>query len=114
MTLAPFRIYDGNNKVDFKIAYQDQVSLIKNGKLVVLKDYDDFYYQLAYDSSGDFEVINLPLNLLKMAMDKKIPDIKCPEEMKVDKKFFKKAFCQKILDLDTNDLKLVQYAWTCP
>lgn len=114
VVLTPIVVYNGSKKTTYHIPYGDQVSFIKNDKLVLLKDYDDFYYQIAVGVDGEFEVVDHSLTLTNMALDKKIPDIKCPEEMTIDKKYFSRSYCNKTLDLDSNDLKIVQYAWSCP
>lgn len=112
--LTPINVYTGNKKITYHIPYGDQVSFIKNDQLILLKDYDDFYYQIAVNTNGSFEVVNHSLTLTNMALERKIPDIKCPEEMSIDKNYFSKTYCSKMLDIDTNDLKIVQYAWSCP
>lgn len=112
--LTPVRLYDGIKKIDYKIPYGDQVYFIKNKKLIVLKDYDDFYYQLALGADRSMTVVNHPSSLINMALDKRVTQIKCPAEMDFDSTYFSKIYCQKVLDLDTNDLRIIQYPWTCP
>lgn len=114
VVLTPVRVYDGLNITDYKIPYQDQVNFLKNGKIILLKDYDDFYYQIAVDAKGGVEVVNHSHKLLNLALDKKVTETKCPDSMTIDKSYFAKSYCQKVLDLDTNDLKIIQYGWTCP
>jgi hypothetical protein len=111
---TPITLYSGTEKVLYEVPYQDQPILIKNNKIIVLKDYDDYYYQLAIGPNGKFEVANLPHTLISKALSQKIKETKCPEEMKFNDNYFKKTYCQKILDLDTNSLKTIQYAWSCP
>lgn len=110
----PIRIYDGSAIYNYFIPYQDQVYFIKNNELVILKDYEDFYYQIAVTKEGTYKFVSFPNSLITMALDKKVNDIKCPKEMEINQTFFVKTYCQKILDLDSNDLKIIQYAWTCP
>lgn len=111
---VPVRVYDGGSKVDYKMPYQDQVNFLKDGKIVLLKEYDDFFYQIAIDPKGEITVVNHSYQLINLAMDKKVAETKCPAPLKIDETFFAKSYCQKILDLDTNDLKIIQYAWSCP
>lgn len=112
--LTPVRLYDGSKKIDYLIPYGDQVFFIKNKQLVILKDYDDFYFQIAISPDKTYNVVNHPSGLINMALDRRVVQFKCPEEMEIDSTYFAKVYCQKILDLDTNDLKIIQYPWTCP
>lgn len=111
---TPVTLYDGVKKINFEIPYQDQIVLIKNNQAVLLKDYDDFYYQLGITPDGKYSIVNLPYKVVKKALSKKIKEVKCPDKMDIDNKYFAKTFCQKVLDLDTNTLKTIQYGWSCP
>jgi hypothetical protein len=111
---TPVQVYNGTEKTTYHLPYQDQLILIKNNKLLILKEYDDFYYQISIGPDGSIEVVNHPMTLIKMALTRKVSEFKCPTVMNYDKRYFSKAYCQKVLDLDTNDLKIVQFAWSCP
>ena len=112
--LTPIRVYDGNKKLDFTIPYQDQVYFIKNNQLVILKEFNDFFYQISVDQNGKISIVNHPSSLINLALDKKVSDQQCPDQLEFKEVYFSKTYCQKVLDLDTNDLKLIQYAWSCP
>lgn len=107
-------LYEGKKKTRYNIPYGDQISVIKNNQLIVLKDYEDFYYKLAISPNGDFQPVSLPNSLVQKALNRKIKEIECPDEQEIDEDFFKKSYCQKVLDLDTNRLRLIQFSWSCP
>ena len=112
--LTPITLYQNEVKTKYQTPYQDQIILIKNNQLVILRDYDDFYFQLGIKPNGDFEVLNLPSKVISKALERKIVDTKCPDKIIYDDNYFTKSYCQKVLDLDTNTLKTIQFAWTCP
>lgn len=114
VTFTSVRVYDEDQKRDYYIPYQDQVILMKNNELIVLKDYDDTYFQMGVSPTGAYAIHNLSYNVIQKALEKKIKETKCPEKMKVNTPYFSKNYCQKIYDLDTNTLKTIQYSWSCP
>ncbi|MFT6630184.1 MAG: hypothetical protein ACJAS4_000118 [Bacteriovoracaceae bacterium] len=114
MIFTPITVYNGKTELKYLIPYQDQPVLIKNGKIVTIKDYDDFYYQLAISNEGEISIENIPPSTIRFAHDKKLTEFKCPTEMLIDNTYFKKSYCQKIYDLDKKKLVTIQYGWSCP
>ncbi len=107
-------LYDGKEKITYYLPYQDQVVLIQNNKLVVTKDYDDFYYQMSFARDRSFQITNLPHATIRKALDKQVKEYKCPDTVDYDDKYFSNTYCQKVLDLDTNKLRTIQYTYSCP
>jgi hypothetical protein len=114
MIFTPIIIYNGKEEKNYLIPYQDQPLLIKNQRIVTIKDYDDFYYQLSISSEGSLSLENLSSQEISYAHDQKVTDIKCPTKMELNETYFKKSYCQKIYDLDKKKLVIIQYAWSCP
>ncbi len=111
---TPLIVYNGKDEMNYRIPYEDYPFAIKDERLFFIKDYDDFYYYYSVDKEGNLQIENLNQKLVNMAMDKKQDNIKCPTSMKFDDKYFSQSFCQKIQDLKTKELKIIQYAWSCP
>jgi hypothetical protein len=107
-------LYSKDKAVEFSIPYQDIPIMIKDNKLIITKDYDDDFYQLAVSSNGDLEVLDFKIKTLKRAMNKRIKEVKCPSKMTVDKRYHQNTYCQKIWDADTKSLKTIQLSWSCP
>jgi len=106
-------LYDENEKIEYKLPYHDQVILIKDNKLVSIKDYDDYYFQYSIDPKGKVDLVNFPYSIIEKANHKNIRDAKCPEKMDFNDSYFEKTFCQKIYDIDSNKLKMIQMTWSC-
>lgn len=113
-SFTPVYVYEGTEKKKYLIPYGDTVALIQNDELIVLKDYEDHFYKIAIKPDGSYRFIDLPNQTTRNALAKKIKDYKCPEERSADKIYFSKYFCQRVLDLDSNQLKTIQVAWSCP
>ncbi len=107
-------VYDGKKKTHYKIPYQDQVLFIQNEQLIILKDYDDTFYQIGVATDGNFYFKNFPHSLITQALEKKVKEIKCPDKIDYDERYFSTTYCQKVLDLESNKLKMIQYTFTCP
>ena len=111
---TPVYVYEGTEKKEYKIPYGDTVALIQNDELIVLKDYEDHFFKIAIKPDGSYRFIDIPNQTTRRALGKKIKDYKCPEERSADKVYFSKYYCQRVLDLDSNQLKTVQIGWACP
>ena len=107
-------LFEGESKIDYSIPYGDQVTLIKNNSLVILKDFEDHFYKIAVKPDGSFQAVDIPSKLINKALAKKIKDHPCPVKQTADGTYFSQVYCQKVLDLDTNQLKTIQLSWACP
>lgn len=111
---TPVFVYEGTEKKEYRIPYGDSVALIQNDELIVLKDYEDHFYKIAIKPDGNYRFLEIPNPTTRRALAKKIKDYKCPEEKSADKVYFDKYFCQRVLDIDSNQLKTIQVGWSCP
>jgi hypothetical protein len=107
-------LHDEGKQIEYKVPYQDTPIMIKDNKLIITKDYDDDFYQLAIGSDDSLEVVDINIKTLKRAMNRRIKEVKCPSKINVDKKYNQSSYCQKIWDLNTKKLKTIQLNWSCP
>ncbi len=112
--MTPVTLYDGLTELKYTIPYQDQILMIKNKKMILIRDYDDFYYYIGVDLKGNISIEDPAQAVINMALDKKITETKCPKKMQFDSTYFTKTYCQKIYNADSKSLDLIQYAWSCP
>ncbi len=110
---TPVIVYEGTKEIKYNIPYQDQIVLLDGNEILTLKDYDDFYYQLKISPKGNLKVSNISSKLINKALDRKVTETKCPTKMKIDDTYFLNSYCQKILDIKSNKLKIIQYGWAC-
>lgn len=111
---TPVIIYEGTKEHKYQIPYQDQVVLLNGDQIITLKDYDDFYYQLSVSQDGKLNIENISPTMINTALDKKITETKCPTQMSYKKDYFLKSYCQKVYDIKSKKLKIIQYGWSCP
>lgn len=111
---TPVYLYNGTNKTAYHIPYGDTVSLIQNEKLIVLKDFEDNFFKIAIAKDHSYEFIDIPAKTMRTALAKKIKEIECPEKLEINEDYFERYYCQKVLDLDTMELRTIQVGWACP
>lgn len=110
----PVVVYNKGKKINFRVPYQDKPFFIKGDRIYILKDYDDNYYQISVGPKGNFRLENENLSLYSKATSKKMKEVPCPED-KMDKPdLYTSSYCQKVWDVDTNEMKTVQVFWSCP
>ncbi len=107
-------LYRKKKNLTFNIPYGDHPIFIKNNSLVFIKDYDDYYYQIAVRTSGAYSVVDHPYSIVQKALGENIKSVKCNSEIEYDQAYFKKSYCQKLFNIDTGKLETIQMTWTCP
>ncbi|MBD64242.1 MAG: hypothetical protein CME62_03490 [Halobacteriovoraceae bacterium] len=107
-------LFEGDEIKEFKVPYRDKPLFMKNNKLFFLKDYDDQLYQISLNEKGKFNIENLDANVFTMAQSRRVKEVPCPENKKAVGELHTESYCQKIWDIDTNKLKLIQVFWSCP
>lgn len=110
----PIKVYHSDKAYTYYVPYQAKPLFIKNEKLVFLQEYNDIFYYIMIGKNGDIKVQNQPLTLIKKAQRLAIENVKCPDKLSIDESKHSQTYCEKILDLDTNKLKLIQYPFSCP
>lgn len=111
---TPVYLYNGTKKTEYHIPYGDTVSLIKNEKLIVLKDFEDNFFKIAVAKDKTYDFVDIPAKTMRTALAKKIKEIECPEKLGINEDYFERYYCQKVLDLDTMELRTIQVGWACP
>lgn len=114
LKFTPITTYFEGREKNYLIPYQDQPILISKGRIVTLRDYDDFYYQIGLNPNGSISIENIPTKIINLALRKKINEIECPKKMDINEAYFSKSYCQKIYDIDLKKLITLQYGWSCP
>lgn len=114
MVFKKLNLYDEGEILSYNIPQNSYPVLIQNNKLIMTEDYDDTYYQLGVSPEGKVSIENFPYSLIKNALNKNVKDTKCPDKMEFDNDYFVKTYCHKIYDIDTDKLKTIQVAWSCP
>lgn len=99
-------------KNSYEIPYGDQALMVWNKSLVIIKNYDDYLYQLSVNDQGQWKVINLPSHLLKKGRISK-SDVPCEKKALPDQ-YFLGSYCTKIWNEDIKDYQVAQQSWSCP
>lgn len=108
-------LLNAKNEVEktFTIPLRDTPYYIKNGKLIIMKEFEDFHYYLAIKSNGSFEPIEPKQSDLKTAFKYSENTQECPinKELRAD---FIGSYCRKIYNFDKNQVQEIRIDWACP
>lgn len=97
----------------FQLPVGDQPLFIKDKKLFVLKEEDDFFYMLGISASGDWKIENVDLGRLS-EWQEKISDVNCPKDAKpYAPKTFETEFCRSVWDEDLKKSVVVKMHLGC-
>lgn len=114
MLVDEIHVFEGKKVKTYRVAFEATPIFIKDKKLHFLDDFEDNFYQTAVDLKGKIKLVDLPQRLYGQAQSKKIKEIACPEEKQDKKDYYNSTYCQKIWNIDTNKMQLIQVSWSCP
>lgn len=115
ITLNKVVLFGSKNKTTtFRIPYEDIPLMIKNNEIVIIKNYDELYYNLSVNSNRKWKVIKLASEQRRLALSKRVKNSTCPENKESIPTGFTKTYCQEIWDIDKKKLRKVQLFWSCP
>lgn len=114
LNFDPVYVFHKGKATKYMLPYQDKPFFIKGDRVYILKDYDDYFYQISVGKKGDFRLENEQLSIFTKSTSKKIKEFPCPENKIEKSDLYTSTYCQKVWDIDTNEMKTVQVFWSCP
>jgi hypothetical protein len=106
-------VYFDGGPVTYELPLNDQPLFIKGGDLYVLKEEDNFFYNLKISKSGEWKIENLDLSKISELEDKK-ENVTCPKDAtKLTPKVFGVEFCKSVWNEDQKKLVVVKMHQGC-
>lgn len=112
LVAQPIKVYFDEAPKIYLSSLDDQPLYIKDGKLYILKEYEDEFFLLEIDQQGQWQIVDLDITKLSFYEDKKI-HMECPKAIGPHPKEFEVRFCKGIWDESQSKLIPVEMYQGC-
>lgn len=102
-----------NSEQRYYIPLRDTPYYIKNDKLIILKEIEDFSFYLAISQLGNITPIQPRKSELETAFKHTENVRECPEDKDLNN-YFLGSYCRKIYNFDTKKVDIIRIDWACP
>lgn len=102
-----------DDDLSYYIPLRDTPYFIKNGKLVILKEFEDLSYYLSISSNGKITPIKPSKDDLKTAFKYSENILECPENKDLNN-YFLGSYCRQIYNFDKKKVQVARIDWACP
>lgn len=114
MYFDEIHVFKDKEPITYNVAHEGKPYFIKDKRLFFLEDFEDNFYQISIGMKGDIKLEDLPQRLFGQSQSKRINDVPCPESKKAKEDRYNSTYCQKIWNIDTNEMVTIQTYWSCP
>lgn len=108
----PLKVYFQATPITFMTSLDDQPLFIKDGKVYILKEYEEEFFLLEITANGKWQIIDMDLSKLSFYEDKKT-HISCPNSKEDMPEAFMVKFCKGIWDESQEKLIPVEMYQGC-